>query len=182
MANGVALVLEIKLICHLSFTFVVTQNGIFKAGEFLFLLISAGLFILFYFLDTCQKQSIRCSFLLQIVETLCSSIGNPNCLGGRNDILGPKALLGMDNWLMCWCLWWWWVSNGEWTLSTQAVYNSQFSSHPVWLITAGLQGNGADSRDHAPLPLRKSAPQASLLSWEYNTNWGWRSKREKGAP
>lgn len=56
MVNGVALVLEIKLICHLSFIFVFTQNGIFKSGEFLFLLIAAGLFIIFYFLDTCKKQ------------------------------------------------------------------------------------------------------------------------------
>lgn len=52
-----------------------------------------SIYHLLFHLDTCKKQNIQFSFLLQIVETLYSSKGNPNCLGGKNDILGRKALV-----------------------------------------------------------------------------------------
>lgn len=60
--------------------------------ETLLLLISTDLFITFYFLNTYKQWSIHCSFLLQSVETLYSLKGASDCLGGKDDILGPQAL------------------------------------------------------------------------------------------
>lgn len=64
----------------------------FILENLLLLLISTDLFIIFYFLNTCKKQYSIQFFHLQLGETLYSLIGDPNCLGGKIDILGPKAL------------------------------------------------------------------------------------------
>lgn len=90
MTTRAALVLEIKF--YLSAVLVLSLHLLkmesLSLENLVVVLISTDLFIIFYFLNTCKKQSIQYIFPFIVRRASIFFNRDPNCLRRENDILG----------------------------------------------------------------------------------------------